>query len=115
MRPPLADAEARIGAVFPPAYADVVDRLRVNEVAITHAQIKRFLHIDEPMFRRARSAAAGGERQSEAEESINLMVRVLAATETDWSGEVSGFVAVATVLIRASLSMNATVFESTKR
>jgi Flp pilus assembly protein TadD len=78
----LADAEAGIGAVFPPAYAEVVDRLRVGEQAITHAQISRFLHIDEATLRRARAAAAGEGPVSEAEESINMMVRVLAATET---------------------------------
>jgi Flp pilus assembly protein TadD len=78
----LADAEARIGAVFPPAYAEVVERLRVGEESITHAQISRFLRIDEATFRRARAAAAAGGPVAEAEESINMMVRVLAATET---------------------------------
>lgn len=71
-----------MGVVFPPAYADVVERLRIGDDAITHAQIARFLHIDEPAFLRARAAAAGGEPQTEAQESINVMVRVLAATET---------------------------------
>ena len=78
----LAGAEAGSAAVFPPAYAEVVERLRVADDTITHAGIRRFLHIDEPTFRRARSAAAAGEPLGEAEESINLMTRVLAATET---------------------------------
>ncbi|HET6278918.1 MAG TPA: alkaline phosphatase family protein [Candidatus Polarisedimenticolia bacterium] len=78
----VADAEAGGAAVFPPAYGEVVERLRVAEETITHAGIRRFLRIDEPTFRRARSAAAAGEPLGEAEESINLMARVLAATET---------------------------------
>jgi tetratricopeptide (TPR) repeat protein len=80
------------GAVHPPAYADAVGRLRVSEESITFAQVSHFLHLSEGEFRRARAAAARqaagggapppGGGPTETQESINVFVRVLAATET---------------------------------
>jgi len=78
----LSTAEARAGAVHPPAYGAAVESLRVRQEQITHRQVARFLKINESEFRTARAAAASGARLTEREESINVFVRVLAATET---------------------------------
>src|SRR5262249_4809723 len=66
----------------PRAYADTVERLRVREDAISWRQVSRFLHVSEPEFRAARAVAGARAHASEAQESINVFVRVLAATET---------------------------------
>ncbi|PYT16002.1 MAG: hypothetical protein DMF51_05630 [Acidobacteria bacterium] len=70
------------GAVFPPDYASTVDELRVPDNAVTFEDITRFLHITPDEFRRARAAAARTDEPAERDESINVMVRVLAATQT---------------------------------
>jgi len=78
----LSTMEARAGAVHPPSYGATVDALRVRQEQVTYPQVARFLKIGEAEFRSARAAAAGGSPQSERQESINVFVRVLAATET---------------------------------
>jgi Flp pilus assembly protein TadD len=78
----LGSVEARSGAVYPPAYASRVDTLRVREADVTWKQVTRFLHVTEPEFRAARAVSAPAARPSEDQESINVFVRVLAATET---------------------------------
>ncbi len=70
------------GAVFPPEYASAVDSLRVPDDAVTFQQVARFLHITPDEFKRARAAAARPGEPAERDESINVMVRVLGATET---------------------------------
>ena len=70
------------GAVHPPEYAAVVERLRVEEGAIGYGQVSKFVRIGEAEFRAARAMARPGTSPSEAQESINVLVRVLAATET---------------------------------
>lgn len=70
------------GAVFPPDYATVVDRLRFPEEAVTFDRVARFLHITPEEFRRARAAAGRPDEPAERDESINAMTRVLASTET---------------------------------
>jgi predicted AlkP superfamily phosphohydrolase/phosphomutase/Tfp pilus assembly protein PilF len=79
-----AAAEARREAVHPPEYAATVQRLRVEPDEVTFAQVARFLHISREEFRKARAVAAvrGRQTQTQSQESINVMVRVLAATET---------------------------------
>ena len=70
------------GAVSPPEYASTVDTLRVSEASVSHRQIARFLHIDPAEFERARAEASRRESLSERDRSIDVMTRVLAATET---------------------------------
>jgi Flp pilus assembly protein TadD len=69
-------------AVFPPAYASVVERLRVREADVTWKDVTRFLDIGEAEFRAARAVAAPGATPTEQQHSINVFVRILAATET---------------------------------
>jgi Flp pilus assembly protein TadD len=78
----LGSVSAGSGAVHPRAYAASVDRLRVREDAVTWRQVSRFLHVSETEFRAARAVAASRARPTEDQESINVFVRVLAATET---------------------------------
>ena len=78
----LGSVSAGGGAVHPRAYASSVDRLRVREDAITWRQVSRFLHVGEAEFRAARAVASSRGRATEDQESINVFVRVLAATET---------------------------------
>jgi tetratricopeptide (TPR) repeat protein len=78
----LSTMEARAGAVHPSSYGATVDALRVRQEQVTYPQVARFLKIGESEFRSARAAAAAGSPQSERQESINVFVRVLAATET---------------------------------
>ncbi len=68
--------------VHPPGYTAVVARLRVPETVISYRQVAGFAHIDEGEFRRARDAAARKGAATESQESINVLVRVLASTET---------------------------------
>src|SRR5207245_4725464 len=49
---------------------------------VSFKKIARLLHITPDEFRRARAAAARTDEPAETDESINVMVRVLAATET---------------------------------
>ncbi len=70
------------GAVYPPEYASVVDKLRVSEASVSYSQVARFLHITPAEFERARAAASRRQGLSEMEQSIGVMTRVLAATET---------------------------------
>ncbi len=70
------------GAVYPPEYASVVDKLRVSEASVSYPQVARFLHITPAEFERARAAASRRQGLSEMEQSIGVMTRVLAATET---------------------------------
>jgi len=70
------------GAVYPPDYASVVDTLRVSEASVSYPQIARFLHITPAEFERARAAASRRHGLSEMDQSIDVMTRVLAATET---------------------------------
>jgi len=70
------------GAVFPPDYASVTDTLRLSEEDVTFDRLARFLHITPEEFRRARAAAKRTGEPTEREESIIVMTRVLAATET---------------------------------
>jgi predicted AlkP superfamily phosphohydrolase/phosphomutase/Tfp pilus assembly protein PilF len=70
------------GAVHPVEYAHDVARLKVHDEEIGHERVARFLHIGQDELRRAREAAARNPPGDEAQESINLLVRVLAATET---------------------------------
>jgi predicted AlkP superfamily phosphohydrolase/phosphomutase/tetratricopeptide (TPR) repeat protein len=74
--------EGQKGAVYPEGYAAEVARLKVREEEVTYERVARFLHIGAAEFRRARALASRKEPAGEAEESINLLVRVLAATET---------------------------------
>ncbi len=78
----LGSVAAGSGAVHPRSYAASVDRLRVREDAVTWRQVSRFLHVSEAEFRAARAVAASHGRVTEDQESINVFVRVLAATET---------------------------------
>jgi tetratricopeptide (TPR) repeat protein len=90
----LSGREQKQGAVHPAEYAPVVESLRVRPESVTYAQIARFLHISPEEFRRARAPAtrrdAGGEQNggegsaggNETDVSINVMARVLGATET---------------------------------
>jgi Flp pilus assembly protein TadD len=79
----LGAQEAGASAVFPPAYAADVARLRLRDADITWRDVSRFLDISEGDFRAARAVAASkGAVPSEAQHSINVFVRVLAATET---------------------------------
>jgi tetratricopeptide (TPR) repeat protein len=70
------------GAVYPPEYASVVDTLRVSEASLSYPQVARFLHITPAEFERARAGASRRQGLSEMEQSIDVMTRVLAATET---------------------------------
>jgi tetratricopeptide (TPR) repeat protein len=70
------------GAVHPPDYSATVERLRVRDDAISYRQVSRFVAIDEGEFEEARAASADDAPASERGESINVLVRVLAATET---------------------------------
>jgi len=70
------------GAVHPPDYAAVVERLRVEEGDIDYAQVARFARLSQAEFRAARARTRPDSSPSESQESINLLVRVLAATET---------------------------------
>ncbi len=78
----LGRAGAGAGAVHPEAYAAVVEKLRVSDSAIGHRFLSRFLHIGEDELRAARAAAARKAPLSESQQSIMVMTRVLAATET---------------------------------
>jgi predicted AlkP superfamily phosphohydrolase/phosphomutase/tetratricopeptide (TPR) repeat protein len=69
------------GLVHPADYLDVVARLSVAEEAVTPERVGRFLHVVPAELAEARAAARSG-APTEAQESMNLFVRVLAATET---------------------------------
>jgi len=77
----VARVEEGRGAVHPPEYAAAVARLRVSEETIPYRQVARFVHIGQEEFGRARAAVTHG-KETEAQESINVLVRVLASTET---------------------------------
>jgi tetratricopeptide (TPR) repeat protein len=79
---PTATSPGQPGAVHPPDYAATVESLRVRDDEISYRQLTRFVAIDEGEFREARAVSASGAAPSERQESINLLVRVLAATET---------------------------------
>jgi predicted AlkP superfamily phosphohydrolase/phosphomutase/Tfp pilus assembly protein PilF len=74
--------KAGAGAVYPEGYAPVVEKLRVPDSAIDHRFLSRFLHIGEDELREARAAAARKAPMNESLQSIMVMTRVLAATET---------------------------------
>ncbi|HKQ96928.1 MAG TPA: alkaline phosphatase family protein, partial [Candidatus Polarisedimenticolia bacterium] len=77
----MGSEQARSGAVYPPTFAATVERLRVPESGIDWRRVRRFLDVDEAEFAAARRA--GPERPAnETQQSINVFVRVLAATET---------------------------------
>jgi Flp pilus assembly protein TadD len=78
----LGSVSAGSGSVHPRAYASSVERLRVREDAVTWRQVSRFLHVSEAEFHAARAVAASHGHATEDQESINVFVRVLAATET---------------------------------
>jgi len=78
----MGSREARAGAVFPPAYAAEVEKLRVRDDDVTWKQVAAFLDISDAEFRAARAVAKAGSVPSESQHSINVFVRVLAATET---------------------------------
>jgi len=77
----MASDQARSGAVFPPAYAATVERLKVPESAIDWRRVRRFLDVDEAEFAAARRAGPDAP-PTETQQSIDVFVRVLAATET---------------------------------
>ena len=77
----VARPEDARGMVTPPAYAAVVKRLRVSEQDVPFREVAAFIHVGEGEFEKARTAARGA-HQTEEQESINLLVRVLASTET---------------------------------
>jgi len=68
--------------VTPQRYAATVARLKVEPGAIPLDEVGRFLHISPDELRRARASAASGARPDERQESINVMLRVLASTKT---------------------------------
>jgi predicted AlkP superfamily phosphohydrolase/phosphomutase/tetratricopeptide (TPR) repeat protein len=70
------------GAVFPPDYASTIESLRVTSDAVSYDQVARFVHVTPEEFRRARAASARHDALSETDESINVLTRVLASTET---------------------------------
>ena len=70
------------GAVFPPEYASTIEAMRVTTDAVTYGQITRFVHVTPGEFRQARASAARRVGLSEIDESINVLTRVLASTET---------------------------------
>ncbi|MEK7282966.1 MAG: alkaline phosphatase family protein [Acidobacteriota bacterium] len=78
----LSTERQKQGAAFPPDYGSTIETLRVAADAVTYGQIARFLHISPEEFRRARAAAARREGAGEMDESINVLTRVLASTET---------------------------------
>ena len=78
----LTSGSAQKSAVHPPEYAATVDRLRLREEDVSHRQVSRFLHISEAEFRAARALAAPDAAPTDTQRSINVFVRVLAATET---------------------------------
>ena len=77
----IARPEDTRGMVTPPGYAAVVKRLRVSEQDVPFREIAGFIHVGEAEFEKARTAVRGA-RQTEEQESINVLVRVLASTET---------------------------------
>jgi predicted AlkP superfamily phosphohydrolase/phosphomutase/tetratricopeptide (TPR) repeat protein len=70
------------GAVYPPDYASTIETLRVTTDAVSYGQIARFVHITPGEFKQARAASTRHEGVSEIDESINVLTRVLASTET---------------------------------
>jgi predicted AlkP superfamily phosphohydrolase/phosphomutase/tetratricopeptide (TPR) repeat protein len=68
-------------AVYPPDYAAQVETLRVPEDKVAYEEVVRYLHVSREEYRAARQAA-GGRNLPEAQTSINVFTRVLAATET---------------------------------
>jgi predicted AlkP superfamily phosphohydrolase/phosphomutase/tetratricopeptide (TPR) repeat protein len=77
----VARPEESRGSVHPPEYSTTVARLRVGPEAIPYGQIAEFVHVSEGEFREANSRASK-ETGSEDKESIKVLTRVLAATET---------------------------------
>jgi predicted AlkP superfamily phosphohydrolase/phosphomutase/tetratricopeptide (TPR) repeat protein len=69
-------------AVFPPDYASAIEAMRVTTAAVTYDQVARFAHVTPGEFRQARASAARRAGVSEIDESINVLTRVLASTET---------------------------------
>ncbi len=70
------------GLVYPQEYAATVARLKVKEETITLGKVEEFLRITPEELRAARARSASGARPDESQESINVMLRVLASTET---------------------------------
>ncbi|MFQ5877162.1 MAG: alkaline phosphatase family protein [Acidobacteriota bacterium] len=79
---PVSSLAGRRGAVHPPEYGDAVESLRVLEDDISYEQVSRFVAVTEREYRRARAAEDGEAAGAEVLESIRVLVRVLAATET---------------------------------
>jgi len=75
----LAGPAAGHGAVYPPEYAAAVERLRVTPQSVSYEIIGRFIHVDRREFEASRKP---GGAPSERRDSINVLTRVLAATET---------------------------------
>jgi predicted AlkP superfamily phosphohydrolase/phosphomutase/Flp pilus assembly protein TadD len=78
----VARPKAAEGLVYPPDYAATVGRLRLSEEAIPFAEVARFVHVTETELGAARRAAATRAPASEEDETINVLVRVLASTAT---------------------------------
>jgi tetratricopeptide (TPR) repeat protein len=81
----ISDRGAASRAVFPAEYAPAVERLRVRDADVTWEQVSRFLHVSRAELEAARASAEkrpGAAPPSEAQTSIQVFTRVLAATET---------------------------------
>ncbi|HEV8201232.1 MAG TPA: alkaline phosphatase family protein [Candidatus Polarisedimenticolia bacterium] len=81
----ISDRGAASRAVFPADYAPTVERLRVRDADVTWEQVSRFLHVSRFELEAARASAErrpGTAPPSEAQTSIQVFTRVLAATET---------------------------------
>ena len=75
--------EAGREAVYPPDYAATVESLRVVEEEVGYEQIARFANITREEFEEARrSRTGGGPGGVEWRESVNVLTRVFASTET---------------------------------
>jgi tetratricopeptide (TPR) repeat protein len=90
----VTSAAGRPGAVYPPDYAPVVSRLKVDEGSIPFDEMRRFVHIGEAEYHAAlRAGRSKGTPDgapgrgatgpaTEGRESIRVLARVLAATRT---------------------------------
>ncbi len=75
----LAGPAAGRGAVYPPDYAPTVERLRVTPENVTLEIVGRFIRVGRQELVAARKPGGAG---SERRESIGVLTRVLASTET---------------------------------